>query len=200
MIEQLEQKTVIKSNKKENKKNLNLSKRIDNVLKNINERNPVKLRNYTPQILVENGVKDLPMYENPSHIRKNILTEQEARKLGLSVRKNDHYHGLGKKLYVKVINSLDNPRVIFKNKTNKDYLILTTLKDKNNNNIIVPIELETVTDINKLRIYTNRIKSVYGKTNLNSYIKKNINQNEFVKIYEQKRTRYGSNSHSEFFL
>mgnify|MGYP001125860922 CR=1 FL=1 len=131
MIEQLEQKVVIKSNKKENKKNLNLSKRIDNVLKNINERNPVRLRDYTPQVLVENGVKDLPMYENPSHIRKNILTEQEARKLGLSVRKNDHYHGLGKKLYVKVINSLDNPRVIFKNKTNKDYLILTTLKDKN---------------------------------------------------------------------
>ena len=38
MIEQLEQKAVIKSNKKENKKNLNLSKKIDNVLKNINER------------------------------------------------------------------------------------------------------------------------------------------------------------------
>ena len=84
---------------------------------------------------------------------------------------------------------MDNPRVIFKNKTNKDYLILTTLKDKNNNNIIVPIELETVTDINKLRIYTNRIKSVYGKTNLNNYIKKNINQNEFVKIYEQKKNK-----------
>ena len=51
------------------------------------------------------------------------------------------------------------------------------------------IELETVTDINKLRIYTNRIKSVYGKTNLNNYIKKNINQNEFVKIYEQKKNK-----------
>ena len=50
MIEQLEQKVVIKSNKKENKKNLNLSKRIDNVLKNINERNPVRLRDYTPQV------------------------------------------------------------------------------------------------------------------------------------------------------
>lgn len=166
-----------------------LTDRIDDVLKNIYERNPVRLRNNTPDVLVDNGVKNLPMYENPSHVRKNILTEQEARKLGLSVRKNDHYHGLGKKLYVKVINSLDNPRVIFKNKTNKDYLILTTLKDKNNNNIIVPIELETVTDINKLRIYTNRIKSVYGKTNLNNYIKKNINQNEFVKIYEQKKNK-----------
>lgn len=189
MIEQLEQKAVIKSNKKENKKNLNLSKRIDNVLKNINERNPVRLRDYTPQVLVENGVKDLPMYENPSHIRKNILTKEEAQKLGLATSIRNHYHGLGKELYIKIINSLDSPRVIFKNKNNKDYLILTTLKDKNNNNIIVPIELETVTDINKLRIYTNRIKSVYGKTNLNNYIKKNINQNEFVKIYEQKKNK-----------
>ena len=189
MIEQLEQKAVIKSNKKENKKNLNLSKRIDNVLKNINERNPVRLRDYTPQVLVENGVKDLPMYENPSHIRKNILTKEEAQKLGLATSIRNHYHGLGKELYIKIINSLDSPRVIFKNKNNKDYLILTTVKDKNNNNIIVPIELETVTDINKLRIYTNRIKSVYGKTNLNNYIKKNINQNEFVKIYEQKKNK-----------
>lgn len=189
MIEQLEQKVVIKSNKKENKKNLNLSKRIDNVLKNINERNPVRLRDYTPQVLVENGVKDLPMYENPSHIRKNILTKEEAQKLGLATSIRNHYHGLGKELYIKIINSLDSPRVIFKNKNNKDYLILTTVKDKNNNNIIVPIELETVTDINKLRIYTNRIKSVYGKTNLNNYIKKNINQNEFVKIYEQKKNK-----------
>ena len=70
MIEELEQKAVIKSNKKENKKNLNLSKRIDNVLKNINERNPVRLRDYTPQVLVENGVKDLPMYENPISYKK----------------------------------------------------------------------------------------------------------------------------------
>ena len=152
MIEQLEQKAVIKSNKKENKKNLNLSKRIDNVLKNINERNPVRLRDYTPQILVENGVKDLPMYENPSHIRKNILTKEEAQKLGLATSIRNHYHGLGKELYIKIINSLDSPRVIFKNKNNKDYLILTTVKDNNNSNIIVPVEIETITKINIFNI------------------------------------------------
>ena len=192
MIEQLEQKVVIKSNKKENKKNLNLSKRIDNVLKNINERNPVRLRDYTPQVLVENGVKDLPMYENPSHIRKNILTKEEAQKLGLATSIRNHYHGLGKELYIKIINSLDSPRVIFKNKNNKDYLILTTVKDNNNSNIIVPIEIETITKINIFNIDINRIKTVYGydrkNPDLNKYIKNNIKLGRFTKIYEQKRT------------
>lgn len=192
MIEQLEQKAVIKSNKKENKKNLNLSKRIDNVLKNINERNPVRLRDYTPQVLVENGVKNLPMYENPSHIRKNILTKEEAQKLGLATSIRNHYHGLGKELYIKIINSLDSPRVIFKNKNNKDYLILTTVKDDNNSNIIVPIEIETITKINIFNIDINRIKTVYGydrkDPDLNKYIKNNIKLERFTKIYEQKRT------------
>ena len=192
MIEQLEQKAVIKSNKKENKKDLNLSKKIDNVLKNINERNPVRLRDYTPQVLVENGVKDLPMYENPSHIRKNILTKEEAQKLGLATSIRNHYHGLGKELYIKIINSLDSPRVIFKNKNNKDYLILTTVKDNNNSNIIVPIEIETITKINIFNIDINRIKTVYGydrkDPNLNKYIKNNIKLGRFTKIYEQKRT------------
>ena len=192
MIEQLEQKAVIKSNKKENKKDLNLSKRIDNVLKNINERNPVRLRDYTPQVLVENGVKDLPMYENPSHIRKNILTKEEAQKLGLATSIRNHYHGLGKELYIKIINSLDSPRVIFKNKNNKDYLILTTVKDNNNSNIIVPIEIETITKINIFNIDINRIKTVYGydrkDPDLNKYIKNNIKLGRFTKIYEQKRT------------
>ena len=192
MIEQLEQKAVIKSNKKENRKNLNLSKKIDNVLKNINERNPVRLRDYTPQVLVENGVKDLPMYENPSHIRKNILTKEEAQKLGLATSIRNHYHGLGKELYIKIINSLDSPRVIFKNKNNKDYLILTTVKDNNNSNIIVPIEIETITKINIFNIDINRIKTVYGydrkDPDLNKYIKDNIKLGRFTKIYEQKRT------------
>ena len=192
MIEQLEQKAVIKSNKKENKKDLNLSKRIDNVLKNINERNPVRLRDYTPQVLVENGVKDLPMYENPSHIRKNILTKEEAQKLGLATSIRNHYHGLGKELYIKIINSLDSPRVIFKNKNNKDYLILTTVKDNNNSNIIVSIEIETITKINIFNIDINRIKTVYGydrkDPNLNKYIKNNIKLGRLTKIYEQKRT------------
>ena len=178
----------------ENLKINNLSQDINDVLSDIKVRTPVKLRNYTPKMLVDNGIKDLPMYENPSHIRKNILTDAEAEKLGLAINPKDHYHGLGKKVYMDAIDSLDNPRVIFKNKTNKNYLILTLVKDNDSNNIVVPIEIETTTTINRVKIDTNRIKSVYGyKTinniSLNNYIKYNIKNNNFTKIYEQKKER-----------
>lgn len=178
--------------------NINISKHVDNILNNINERDPVKLRDYTPDILVQNGIKNLPMYENPSHIRKNILTEQEAIKLGLSVGKNDHYHGLGKDLYIKAIDSLDEPRVIFKRNNSNDYLILTTLKDNGGNNIVVPIEVETSTNVNRIKIDINRVKTVYGydiqNPDLNNYIKFNLNRNEFSKIYEQKKEQGTGNS------
>lgn len=170
----------------------NLSNDIDNILNNINERNPVKLRDYTPSMLVKNGIKDLPMYENPSHIRKNILTNKEAMNLGLTINYKDHYHGLGKEVYIKAIDSLDDPRVVFKNKNNpKEHLILTLIKDNNNKNIIVPIEVETSTSANNIKIDINRVKTVFGydKSNpdLNEYIKYNIKHNKMEKIYEKKK-------------
>ena len=132
------------------------------------------------------------MYENPSHIRKNILTEKEAINLGLIIDSKDHYHGLGKTIYIEVINSLDTPRVIFENKKkSNEFLILTMVKDKNDNNIIVPIEIETETKINNLMIDINRVKTIYGynrkNPDLNKYIKDNINANKLEKIYEQKK-------------
>ena len=189
--------TTIKENKPKNNliKNRispNISKDIDNVLNNINERTPVKLRDYTPRVLVKNGIKNLPMYENPSHIRKNILTIKEAKNLGLAVNSKDHYHGLGKGLYIKALESLDNPRVIFKNKDNK------------NNNIIVPIEIETKTDVNKVSIDVNRVKSIYGydrkNPNLNQYIKYNIKNKSLTKIYEQKKQSTNIASQSAFSI
>lgn len=132
------------------------------------------------------------MYENPSHIRKNILTKKEAINLGLIIDSKDHYHGLGKTIYIEVINSLDTPRVIFENKKkSNEFLILTMVKDKNDNNIIVLIEIETKTKINNLMIDINRVKTIYGynrkNPDLNKYIKDNINANKLEKIYEQKK-------------
>ncbi len=180
----------------------NLEQEIDNVLNDINRRTPVKLRNNTPQVLVSIGIKDLPMYENPSHIRKNILTDREAINLGLIINSKDHYHGLGKTIYIEVINSLDTPRVIFENKKkSNEFLILTMVKDKNDNNIIVPIEIETETKINNLMIDINRVKTIYGynrkNPDLNKYIKDNINANKLEKIYEQKKENSSTNITSQ---
>ena len=76
------------------------------------------------------------------------------------------------------------------------------VKDKNNNNVIVPIEIETKTDVNKVSIDINRVKSIYGynKTfpNLNQYIKYNIKNSSLVKIYEQKKQSTNIASQSAF--
>ena len=71
---------------------------------------------------------------------------------------------------------------------------LKNLRQNCKNNVIVPIEIETITDINRIKINTNRVKSVYGykkinNLDLNNYIKNNLNKNEFIKIYEQKKER-----------
>lgn len=170
-----------------------LSTELDKLLNDKNYREPVRLRDFTPKALVENGIKDLPMYENPSHIRKNILTENEAIEKGYKIGSRDHYHGLGKEIYIKAIDSLDNPRVVFKNNNTNDYLIITTQKDNMENTIIVPVEIETTTNSNNVSIDINRVKTVYGfnkdvkDIDLNEYIKQNINDNIFTKIYEQKK-------------
>lgn len=181
----------------------NIHKDIDKVLTDINERAPVRLRDYTPAVMVDNGVRNLPMYENPGHIRKNILSKQEAIDLGLKINERDNYHGLGKDLYIKVIDSLDDPRAIFKNKNSGDHIVLTMIKDSDGNNIIVPIEIETTTNINKIKIDTNRIKTVYGydikKPNLNEYIKHNIKNNVFEKIYEKKERGTGNSTVASSF-
>lgn len=172
---------------------------IDNILQNINDRNPVRLRENTPKILVANGIKDLPMYENPSHIRKNILTEEEAKLVGLKIDSKNHYHGLGKEIYMRVIESLDNPRVVFKLINTKEYLIITIIKNQRGESVVVPIEIETTTNVNKVKIEINRIKSVYGYEiknghDLNNYIKYNIINKKFIKIYEPKKERGAGSS------
>ena len=173
----------------------NLSSDIDNLLLNGATRTNVKLRDYTPSILVQSGIKDLPMLMNSKHIIENILSENEAKSRGLTVSKKQHYHGLGKETFIKAIDSLDNPIGIFqwqKNNNNiydtNDYIILTRVQNKNNENIIVPIYIETQGDYyniltgNSERIDTNKVKTVYGKPQIYSYLNKYIKDGSLKNI------------------
>ena len=180
------------------KRNDKVTKDIDNVLENILERNPVRLRENTPSILISNGVRNLPMYENPSHIRKNILTVDEARSLGLIINHKDHYHGLGKDKFLAAIENLDNPRTVFLNLFSGNYIFITAVKDYYGNNLIVPIEPNTTTNIKNKKININRIKTIYGynimKPDLNEYIKYNIKNNVFKKIEIKKEQGMGNST------
>ena len=58
----------------------NFSNEIDEVLTGkYKSNNQVKARDFTPEILVNNGVKDLPMLITAKHVKSTILTELEAK-------------------------------------------------------------------------------------------------------------------------
>ncbi len=158
----------------------NFSNEIDNVLNdNISSNTQVKARDYTPKILVNSGVKDLPMLITQKHIKSIIYTQEEAKKMGLPI-KNVNYHGLGKEMLIKAIDGLDDPDSIYKI-NNEDYLVITQFKDNNNREIVVPIRIDGKGRYNNVFIDENQIKSVYGRNNLSNYIK----NNNFELIYKK---------------
>lgn len=158
----------------------NFSSEIDKALNNKLQANTqVKARDYTPQILVDNGVDNLPMLITQRHIKSTIYTLQEAENLGLPT-KNVNYHGLGKDLLIKAIDNLDSPQAIYKTSEN-NYLVVTEFKDNNGKEIVIPIQINGNGRYNNVFIDENQIKSVYGRNNLNNY----INKNNFEQIYKK---------------
>lgn len=158
----------------------NFSTEIDKTLNNkLSSNTQVKARDYTPEILVKNGIKDLPMLITQKHIKSVIYTLQEAQNLSLPT-KNINYHGLGKELLIKAIDNLDTPKAIYKT-NNENFLVVTELKDKNGKKIVVPIQINGKGRYNDVFIDENQIKSVYGRNNLNKYLR----DNNFEEIYKK---------------
>ena len=154
----------------------NLSDNIDKILKLNNTDYLTRVRDYIPEYLKNIGLKDLPMDMNSSHIRENILTREEAQKLGLSTNKRINYHGLGKEMFMKAIDNLDNPTAVYRWKqnpnnkyTSNDYIVLTELVANENGKdgrIIVPLLL-----IEQNGSY--RVKTVYRKDGVFKYFSDN---------------------------
>ena len=69
-------------------------------------------------IASQKGVRNLPMLMKASHIRENVYTEQEAKNLGLKVDEHTHYHGLGKDLFLKIIDGLDDVKLAYRGTKN----------------------------------------------------------------------------------
>ena len=96
--------------------NVNAKSELHKALYDTNYRNEVLLRDETPPIMLsQKGVENRPMVMNASHIRENVFTEDEARKFGLKVDGDKHYHGLGEDFFLKIIDGLDNVKEAYTN-------------------------------------------------------------------------------------
>ena len=157
----------------------NLSNDIDNILINGTTRNKIQVRDFTPEALVDAGLEDLPMEMKSSHIRENILTLEQAKKLGLKISNKTHYHGLGKEIFIKAIDQLDSPVAIYRWKDNNgkntygsnDYIVLTELiakEDGKDGRVIVPLFLKNING-------RYEVKTVYRKNGVFKYLSDNKN-------------------------
>lgn len=157
---------------------------IDKTLNNtMGKGSQVKARDFTPDYLVNNGAKDLPMLITQNHVKSVVYTEAEAKKLGLPVAKSINYHGLGKELLVKAIDNMDTPSAVYKKDAN-NFIIITELTDNIGNTIIVPVRINGKGAYNNVYIDENHITSVYGKKNLQNY----LDNNNFTEIDIKKGT------------
>lgn len=161
----------------------------------------IRLTDTTPSIMIgRRGVDNLPMLMKASHIRENILTKQEAAKLGLDTGKGINYHGLGEEVFKKVIDSLDDisvgyrgtPKANDPSRRENSFLLISTVKDNDGNTIVVPVYINEMGSYNRVLIRTNKIASVYGKSSLSEYVKREVANGNLVRI--KKRSPANSES------
>lgn len=169
----------------------NASSDIDKILKGESFNDLVQLTDSTPSILLDqSGVKNLPLAMIPSHVRQNILTEQEAINNQLPIDDEHNYHGLGKQLFLDVIESLDNVTLAYRGTKNAEnskrrenyFLLITQLNDNDGNKIIVPVEISRGGQFNQVYTPNNRVKTVFGKTDYRNYIDEQIRKGNLVRI------------------
>ena len=170
---------------------VNAKSELSNVLNDKNYNGEILLRDNTPPIMLgHKGVKNLPMVMKASHIRENVLTEEEAKKLGLKISSDKHYHGIGEKLFLDIIDSLDNVKEAYRGTPTANYttrrenyfLLVSEFKDKNGNTVNVPIYINEHAQYNRVFIDTNKIATVFGNDNFRDYLNQQIQRKNLVRI------------------
>lgn len=164
---------------------------VEKALKDKNYRDDVYLTESSPAVIAnQKGVRNLPMLMKASHIRENVFTEAEARQRGLKVDKNINYHGLGKNLFLKIIDGLDDVQYAYRGTKNADnpsrrenyFLLISQYKDGDGNTINIPVYINEKGSYNRVFIDTNKIATVYGKENFSDYIQKEVRKGNLVRI------------------
>ena len=169
----------------------NAKTELHKALYDMNYSSEVRLRDESPSIMVsQKGVKNLPMTMKVSHIRENVFTESEAKKLGLKVDKHTHYHGLGETLFLDVIDGLDDVKEAYRGTKNASdssrrenyFLLISTFKDAKGNIINVPVYIDEHAQYNRVFIDVNKISTVFGREGFREYIRRQVDNKNLVRI------------------
>ena len=157
------------------------SEQIDQVLEGTFPKNDmVIVMMNTPEILQKYGMNDYPI----TITQKHLITIMSKRGKYL----NANYHDLNIKTVKNLPSAIQQPQLILKSNTREDSLVLVTkLKDKNNNKIIASIKKDGEFQKNGKIEKSNILTSAYGKEKYEKFIKKNKEQGNV--LYAQKSNK-----------
>lgn len=170
---------------------IGLKEEIEKILPDKSYSNEIILTDSTPTILTtQKGVENLKMAMKVSHLRENILTENEANKFGFKVGKNINYHGLGVDLFVDIINTLDDVDEAYRGKRNAQnsergenyFLLISKKQDYAGNTINIPVYINEHSRYNEVFIETNKVATVFGRKQLRDYIRREVANGNLVRI------------------
>ena len=169
----------------------NAEANVDRALSDKDYTEDVYLTENSPAVIAsQKGARNLPMLMKASHIRENIYTEAEAKRLGLKVNKYINYHGLGKELFLKIIGGLDDVTLAYRGTKNASdparhenyFLLISQYKDANGNTVNIPVYINEKGQHNEVFIDTNKIATVFGRDDMNRYIDRELRAGNLVRI------------------
>lgn len=185
------------------KLNVNAKSELHKALYDRNYQGELLLRDDTPGImLAQKGVKNRPMAMKVSHIRENVFTEAEAKKLGLRVDAHTHYHGIGETRFLEIVDGLDNVKEAYRGTRNADdaarrknyFLLISEFTDKDGNVINVPVYIDEHALCNRVFIDVNKISTVFGRENFRDYVSREIQKGNLVRIKNRSNQSSESNA------
>ena len=87
-----------------------------------------------------------------------------------------HGHGLSQEIMEQLPPELRNPIMVFKGSADNSLVAITSLKDKEQHEIMVAISLNEISRHHEV----NRISSVYGKDKMNKYLRNQLEQGNLI--------------------
>ena len=91
-------------------------------------------------------------------------------------------HGLTESLIVDAIMELESPAMIFKGRQDGSLLVITSIVDQKERNIVVAIEFDRQEGFTNV----NSIRSIYGRDNLSFFIGDNIDDGKLLAANKEK--------------
>lgn len=156
-------------------KSLSFEEQVDCVLKGTYKDSHITMCEETPEVFQDIGVPNKPVLMTSKHAYLAINSEGKYK------GRNDHYHNLGKDLFVSIPKLLESPVMVLKNRRmSNEVVAVLNWYDKNTNLLIVPIKIAGKGNKDFIEIEANIVKSAYGRMNFKNYINNNFSKNDIL--------------------